>query len=85
MVNLSYLSIIFLLTFRYFRLALLPPSTDISCLFRTKFHPATEPLLFSEMFRTVLSQAALQKKTLRVDICSVSKSHQEECLVSILT
>ncbi|XP_013907411.1 PREDICTED: protein WWC2 isoform X3 [Thamnophis sirtalis] len=67
----------------YFRLALLPPSTDISCLFRTKFHPATEPLLFSEMFRTVLSQAALQKKTLRVDICSVSKSHQEECLGGI--
>ncbi|XP_015687299.1 protein WWC2 [Protobothrops mucrosquamatus] len=67
----------------YFRLALLPPSTDISCLFRTKFHPATEPLLFSEMFRTVISQAALQKKTLRVDICSVSKSHQEECLGGI--
>ncbi|XP_026555451.1 protein WWC2 isoform X2 [Pseudonaja textilis] len=67
----------------YFRLALLPPSTDISCLFRTKFHPATEPLLFSEMFRTVLSQAVLQKKTLRVDICSVSKSHQEECLGGI--
>ncbi|XP_058048828.1 protein WWC2 isoform X4 [Ahaetulla prasina] len=67
----------------YFRLALLPPSTDISCLFRTKFHLATEPLLFSEMFRTVLSQEALQKKTLRVDICSVSKSHQEECLGGI--
>ncbi|XP_070613591.1 protein WWC2 isoform X6 [Erythrolamprus reginae] len=67
----------------YIRLALLPPSTDISCLFRTKLHPATEPLLFSEMFRTVLSQGALQEKTLRVDICSVSKSHQEECLGGI--
>ncbi|XP_007435097.1 protein WWC2 isoform X1 [Python bivittatus] len=67
----------------YFRLALLPPSTDISCLFRTKVHPATEPVLFSEMFRAVISQAALQQKTLRVDICSVSKSHQEECLGGI--
>ncbi|XP_063166554.1 protein WWC2 [Candoia aspera] len=64
----------------YFRLALLPPSTDINCLFRTKIHPATEPLLFSEMFRAVISQAVLQQKTLRVDICSVSKTHKEECL-----
>uniref|UniRef100_A0A8C0Q5A9 WW and C2 domain containing 2 n=1 Tax=Canis lupus familiaris TaxID=9615 RepID=A0A8C0Q5A9_CANLF len=64
----------------YFRVALLPSSTDVSCLFRTKVHPATESILFSDMFRVAISQTALQQKTLRVDLCSVSKHRSEECL-----
>ncbi|XP_062992101.1 protein WWC2 [Elgaria multicarinata webbii] len=64
----------------YFRIAVLPSSADISCLFRTKVHSAAETLLFSEMFRVVISQASLHQKTLRVDVCSVSKTHREECL-----
>ncbi|XP_060102463.1 protein WWC2 [Heteronotia binoei] len=64
----------------YFRVAVLPSSADISCLFRTKVHPAAETLLFSEMFRVAISQASLHQKTLRVDICSVSKTCREECL-----
>ncbi|XP_078534117.1 protein WWC2 [Lissotriton helveticus] len=64
----------------YFRVAVLPSSNDTSCLFRTKVHPATETILFNELFRLSLSLAALQQKTLRVDICSVDKSHREECL-----
>ncbi|XP_053112640.1 protein WWC2 isoform X2 [Hemicordylus capensis] len=64
----------------YFRIAMLPSSTDISCLFRTKVHLAAESLLFSEMFRVAISQASLHQKTLRVDVCAVSKSRREECL-----
>ncbi|XP_037382377.1 protein WWC2 [Talpa occidentalis] len=64
----------------YFRVALLPSSTDVSCLFRTKVHPATEAILFNDVFRATISQAALQQKTLRVDLCSVSKHRKEECL-----
>lgn len=66
---------------RYFRVALLPSSTDVSCLFRTKVHPATEPLLFSDMFRVAISQVALQQKTLRVDLCCAREHCAEECLV----
>ncbi|KAK2498321.1 hypothetical protein MC885_021773 [Smutsia gigantea] len=64
----------------YFRVALLPSSTDVSCLFRTKVHPATESILFNDVFRVAISQTALQQKTLRVDLCSVSKHRREECL-----
>ncbi|XP_047405946.1 protein WWC2 [Sciurus carolinensis] len=64
----------------YFRVALLPSSTDVSCLFRTKVHPPTESVLFNDVFRVVISQTALQQKTLRVDLCSVSKHCREECL-----
>uniref|UniRef100_A0A9L0SFS6 WW and C2 domain containing 2 n=1 Tax=Equus caballus TaxID=9796 RepID=A0A9L0SFS6_HORSE len=64
----------------YFRVALLPSSTDVSCLFRTKVHPATESILFNDMFRVAISQAALQQKTLRVDLCSVSRHRREERL-----
>ncbi|XP_035555907.2 protein WWC2 isoform X3 [Canis lupus familiaris] len=67
----------------YFRVALLPSSTDVSCLFRTKVHPATESILFSDMFRVAISQTALQQKTLRVDLCSVSKHRSEECLDAV--
>ncbi|NXE23188.1 WWC2 protein, partial [Ardeotis kori] len=64
----------------YIRVAVLPSSTDISCLFRTKVHPATETILFNEIFRVSISQVTLLQKTLRVDVCAVSRSHREECL-----
>ncbi|XP_003792841.1 protein WWC2 isoform X1 [Otolemur garnettii] len=64
----------------YFRVAVLPSSTDVSCLFRTKVHPPTESILFSDVFRVAISQTALQQKTLRVDLCSASKQRREECL-----
>uniref|UniRef100_H0UYN5 WW and C2 domain containing 2 n=1 Tax=Cavia porcellus TaxID=10141 RepID=H0UYN5_CAVPO len=64
----------------YFRVAVLPSSTDVSCLFRTKVHPPTEFVLLNDVFRMAISQTALQQKTLRVDLCSVSKHHREECL-----
>ncbi|KAJ7326782.1 hypothetical protein JRQ81_016541 [Phrynocephalus forsythii] len=64
----------------YFRVAILPSSADISCLFRTKVHFAAETLVFSEIFRITISQTALRQKTLRVDACSVSETYREECL-----
>uniref|UniRef100_A0A663M5M7 WW and C2 domain containing 2 n=1 Tax=Athene cunicularia TaxID=194338 RepID=A0A663M5M7_ATHCN len=65
---------------RYIRVAVLPSSTDISCLFRTKVHPAMETILFNEIFRVAISQVTLLQKTLRVDVCAVSRSRREECL-----
>ncbi|RLW09053.1 hypothetical protein DV515_00002729 [Chloebia gouldiae] len=67
----------------YIRVAVLPSSSDISCLFRTKVHPAMETILFNEIFRVAISQVALLEKTLRVDVCAVSRSRQEECLAGI--
>ncbi|XP_039556084.1 protein WWC2 isoform X1 [Passer montanus] len=64
----------------YIRVAVLPSSTDISCLFRTKVHPAMETILFNEIFRVAISQVALLQKTLRVDVCAVCRSRREECL-----
>ncbi|NXU09795.1 WWC2 protein, partial [Pardalotus punctatus] len=64
----------------YIRVAVLPSSTDISCLFRTKVHPAMETILFNEIFRVAISQVTVLQKTLRVDVCIVSRSRREECL-----
>ncbi|XP_010176276.2 protein WWC2, partial [Antrostomus carolinensis] len=64
----------------YIRVAVLPSSTDTSCLFRTKVHPAVETILFNEIFRVAISQVTLLEKTLRVDVCAVSRSRREECL-----
>ncbi|NXD76026.1 WWC2 protein, partial [Halcyon senegalensis] len=64
----------------YARVAVLPSSTDTSSLFRTKVHPAMETILFNEIFRVAISQVTLLQKTLRVDVCAVSRSHREECL-----
>ncbi|KAM6400816.1 protein WWC2 [Pluvialis apricaria] len=64
----------------YVRVAVLPSSTDISCLFRTKVHPAMETILFNEIFRVAISQVTLLQKTLRVDVCAVGRSRREECL-----
>ncbi|ERE88162.1 protein WWC2-like protein [Cricetulus griseus] len=67
----------------YFRVAVLPSSADVSCLFRTKVHPPTESVLYNDVSRMAISQAALQQKTLRVDLCCVSKHHREECLDAV--
>uniref|UniRef100_UPI00398F666C protein WWC2-like isoform X2 n=1 Tax=Pristiophorus japonicus TaxID=55135 RepID=UPI00398F666C len=64
----------------YIRAALLPSSCDSSSLFRTKVHSVTETLVFSEVFRVAITQAALHQKTLRVDVCSVGKIQLENCL-----
>ncbi|KFV06508.1 Protein WWC2, partial [Pterocles gutturalis] len=64
----------------YIRVAVLPSSTDISSLFRTKVHPAMETISFNEIFRVAISQVTLIQKTLRVDVCAVSRSRREECL-----
>ncbi|GCB60823.1 hypothetical protein scyTo_0006942 [Scyliorhinus torazame] len=64
----------------YIRVAVLPCSENASCLFRTKASTAAENLTFNEVFWITLSFSALRQKTLRVDVCSVDKSHREECL-----
>ncbi|XP_039606980.1 protein WWC2-like [Polypterus senegalus] len=64
----------------YFRVVLLPSSLDSSCLFRTKLHSATDCIVFNEIFRADVPHTTLQQKTLRVDICTVGKTQQEECL-----
>uniref|UniRef100_G1N461 C2 domain-containing protein n=1 Tax=Meleagris gallopavo TaxID=9103 RepID=G1N461_MELGA len=64
----------------YIRVAVLPSSADTSCLFRTKVHPAMETILLNEIFRVAISQGTLLQKTLRVDVCAVSRSCREECL-----
>ncbi|NXC48090.1 WWC2 protein, partial [Penelope pileata] len=64
----------------YVRVAVLPSSADSSCLFRTKVHPAMETILLNEIFRAAISQVTLLQKTLRVDVCAVSRSRREECL-----
>ncbi|XP_072371939.1 protein WWC2-like isoform X2 [Scyliorhinus torazame] len=64
----------------YIRAALLPSSCDSSSLFRTKVHSVAETLTFNEVFRVAITQAALHQKTLRVDVCSVGKTHLEDCL-----
>nr|XP_005989542.1 PREDICTED: protein WWC2 [Latimeria chalumnae] len=64
----------------YVRVAVLPSLCDTSCLFRTKLHPAAETMVYNDIFRVTISQAALQQKTLRVDVCTVGGTHREECL-----
>ncbi|XP_067838641.1 protein WWC2-like isoform X2 [Heptranchias perlo] len=64
----------------YIRAALLPSSCDCSSLFRTKVHSVAETLVFNEVFRVAITQAALHQKTLRVDVCSVGKTQLEDCL-----
>ncbi|NXX76996.1 WWC2 protein, partial [Urocolius indicus] len=64
----------------YIRVAVLPSSPDSSCLFRTRVHPAMETISFNEIFRVAISQVTVLQKTLRIDVCAVSRSHREECL-----
>uniref|UniRef100_A0AAY4AEW2 Uncharacterized protein n=1 Tax=Denticeps clupeoides TaxID=299321 RepID=A0AAY4AEW2_9TELE len=64
----------------YLRVALLPSSSDVSSLFRTKVVPLAEPIVYNEVFRASATQALLRLKTLRIDVCTVTKDHHEECL-----
>ncbi|XP_019390414.1 PREDICTED: protein KIBRA isoform X1 [Crocodylus porosus] len=62
------------------RVAVLPCSESTSCLFRTRPMDVSDNLMYSEIFWVSISYAALRQKTLRVDVCTVNKSHLEECL-----
>ncbi|XP_025891482.1 protein KIBRA isoform X2 [Nothoprocta perdicaria] len=62
------------------RVAVLPCSESTSCLFRTKPVEASDHLVYNEAFWVPISYPALRQKTLRVDVCTVDKSHLEECL-----
>ncbi|XP_058854576.1 protein WWC2-like isoform X2 [Acipenser ruthenus] len=64
----------------YFRVALLPSSNDTSCLFRTKVHTVADTIVFNEIFRAAVSQIILREKTLRLDVCTVGNTCQEERL-----
>lgn len=63
----------------YVRVAILPCSENTSCLFRTRTVDASDIVVFNEMFLAPVSHAALQQKTLQVDVCTLKK-HREECL-----
>uniref|UniRef100_A0A8C0BJU7 WW and C2 domain containing 1 n=1 Tax=Buteo japonicus TaxID=224669 RepID=A0A8C0BJU7_9AVES len=62
------------------RVAVLPCSESTSCLFRTRPVEASDNLVYNEVFWVSISYPALRHKTLRVDVCTVDKSHLEECL-----
>lgn len=64
-------------------MAVLPCSESTSCLFRTRPVEASDNLVYNEVFWVSISYPALRQKTLRVDVCTVDKSHLEECLVSV--
>ncbi|KAF4789877.1 Protein KIBRA [Turdus rufiventris] len=65
------------------RVAVLPCSESMSCLFRTRPVEASDNLVYNEVFWVSISYPALCQKTLRVDVCTVDKSHLEECLDSV--
>ncbi|KAJ7409799.1 WW and C2 domain containing 1 [Willisornis vidua] len=65
------------------RVAVLPCSESTSCLFRTRPVEASDNLVYNEVFWVSISYPALRQKTLRVDVCTVDKSHLEECLDSV--
>ncbi|NWV00277.1 KIBRA protein, partial [Upupa epops] len=62
------------------RVAVLPCSESTSCLFRTRPVDASDNLVYNEVFWVSISYPALRQKTLRVDVCTVDKTHLEECL-----
>uniref|UniRef100_A0A8C7DU92 WW and C2 domain containing 2 n=1 Tax=Oncorhynchus kisutch TaxID=8019 RepID=A0A8C7DU92_ONCKI len=67
----------------YIRVALLPSSSDVSSLFRTRVVPVALPdsVTFNEVFREAAPHTILQDKTLRVDACTVGPGGTEDCLV----
>lgn len=67
---------------RNVRVAILPCSESISCLFRTRLMEASDNLVYNELFCVGISYSVLRQKTLRIDVCAVDKCHLEECLVS---
>ncbi|XP_008570625.1 PREDICTED: protein KIBRA isoform X2 [Galeopterus variegatus] len=62
------------------RVAILPCSESVTCLFRTRPLDASDTLVFNEVFWVSMSYPALHQKTLRIDVCTTDKSHLEECL-----
>uniref|UniRef100_A0A673YC73 WW and C2 domain containing 2 n=1 Tax=Salmo trutta TaxID=8032 RepID=A0A673YC73_SALTR len=67
----------------YIRVALLPSSSDISSLFRTRVVPVALPdsVTFNEVFRAAAPHGVLRHKTLRIDACTVGPGRTEDCLV----
>ncbi|KPP73604.1 protein WWC2-like [Scleropages formosus] len=68
---------------QYFRVVLLPSPGDVSCLFRTRVLPLAECVAFSDVFRATVPRDELQRRTLRVDLCHVGPSRQEDCLAGV--
>ncbi|KAJ8271770.1 hypothetical protein COCON_G00106290 [Conger conger] len=65
----------------YVRVALLPSSSDVSSLFRTRVQAlGAGGAVLNDVFRVAESQTTLRQKTLRADVCTVSTSRREECL-----
>lgn len=64
----------------YVRVAVLPCSEPIRCLFRTRGALPQECLELKEVFGLQMSSSAIRQKTLRIDICTTSKSGREDCL-----
>ncbi|XP_028668760.1 protein KIBRA isoform X2 [Erpetoichthys calabaricus] len=64
----------------YVRIAVLPCSETTSCLFRTKAEFPQEYIRFNEVFWVAISHVALCQKTMRADVCCMTKSLQEQCL-----
>ncbi|KAG1969965.1 protein KIBRA [Pimephales promelas] len=64
----------------YVRVVVLPCSEPVRCLFRTHGAPPQEPLELKEAFSLQMSSTALRQKTLRIDVCTTSKSGREDCL-----
>lgn len=69
---------------RYVRVVVLPCPEATRCLFRTHSSQAHDTLELNEVFAVQLSPTAFRQKTLRVDVCSTTKSRREECLVGVL-
>ncbi|XP_072517762.1 protein KIBRA isoform X2 [Salminus brasiliensis] len=64
----------------YVRVVVLPCLEATRCLFRTRGSLPHDTVELNEVFGVQLSPVALRQKTLRVDVCSTSKSGREECL-----
>ncbi|XP_051536997.1 protein KIBRA-like isoform X1 [Myxocyprinus asiaticus] len=64
----------------YVRVVVLPCSEQVRCLFRTRSSLPQDSLELKEAFGLQMSSTALRHKTLRIDICTTSKSGREECL-----
>lgn len=61
---------------------MLPCTQATRCLFRTRSWLPQDVVLLNEVFGVQISHSALRQKTLRVDVCHVSKSGHEKCVVS---
>ncbi|XP_069395957.1 protein KIBRA [Paralichthys olivaceus] len=64
----------------YVRVAVLPCVETTRCLFRTRGSLFQDTVELNEVFGVQISHGALRQKTLRVDVCTTSKSGHEECL-----